>query len=146
MAVRGAPIPFSVNGKKFHVVLGDAQVAAIEQRLNVSLNDAFNMMGRGFMSASTVIIETTVKVESELGFVPIQLNQIAELMKPIPTGTLDADGNEEFDLPLAKALGEAQVALGNALGFAETSPQPSESGSALASPSKTSSSKKTGRS
>lgn len=146
MGVRGAPIPFSVNGKKFQVVLGDAQVAAIEQRLDVNLNDAFNMLGRGFMSASTVIIEATVKIETELGFVPIQLSQIAEVMKPVPTGMLDADGNEVFDLPLAKALGEAQVALGNALGFAEASLPPSESGSALASPSKTSSSKKTGQS
>lgn len=145
MAYRGTPIPFQVNGKKFQVVLGDAQVNAIEQRLNVNLQDAFNMMTRGFMSASTVIIEATVKAESELGFVPIQLSQIAEIMTPIPTGEKDEDGNDVYASPLGTALGEAQAALGNALGFVAPSPTPSESGSALASRSKTSSSKKTGQ-
>jgi hypothetical protein len=144
MGFRAVPVPFEVNGQKFQVVLGDTQVNQIERELQVGLNDAFNMMGRGFMSASTVIIMATVKVGSEIGFVPIQLHEVALVMAMVETGELDENGEPIKVLPLGPALVEAQAALGNALGFAAPLPQPSESGSDLASPSKTSSRKKTG--
>lgn len=144
MSFRGAPVPFEVNGKKFQVVLGDAQVNQIERQLDVGLSDAFNMMTRGFMSASTTIILATVKVHSEIGYVAIQPHEVGSVMAGVDTGAVDDDGNPVMEFPFAKALIEAQNALGNALGFAAQSPQASESGSDLASTSKTSSSKKTG--
>lgn len=144
MGFRAVPVPFEVNGQKFQVVLGDAQVNLIERQLDVGLNDAFNMMARGFMSASTAIILATVKVQSEVGFIQIQPHEVALVLASVDTDQVDENGEPVKAFPLATALGEAQAALGNALGFAAPSPQPSESGSDLASTSKTSSSKKTG--
>lgn len=144
MAMRAVPVPFEVNGQKFQVVLGDAQVNQIERQLDVGLNDAFNMMARGFMSASTTIILAAVKVHTEVGFIAIQPHEVALVLASVDTDQVDEDGEAVKAFPLATALGEAQTALGNALGFVAPSPQPSASGSDLASTSKTSSAKTTG--
>ncbi len=111
------PVPVTVGEFQYQVVLGLAEVAQIEKACEAGFPTVMNQLQMGFLSAIYTVASVSVKVKNDLGFVPIEMNEV---------GLICNDKDSGF----VKALATATEQLGNVLGLQEPSKKPSKSGSA----------------
>jgi hypothetical protein len=111
------PVPFTFGESQYQVVLGLAEVAQIEKACEVGFPTVMNQLQMGFLSAIYTVASVSVKVKNDLGFVPIEMNEVGLICN-------------DKDAGFVKALATATEQLGNVLGLQEPSKKPSKSGSA----------------
>lgn len=111
------PVPFAVGESQYQVVLGLAEVAQIEKTCEAGFPTVMNQLQMGFLSAIYTVASISVKVKNDLGFVPIEMNEVGLICN-------------DKDAGFVKALAKATEQLGNVLGLQEPSKKPSKSGSA----------------
>jgi hypothetical protein len=112
-----APVPFTVGKEKYQVMLGLTEVAQIEKACEAGFPTVMNQLQMGFLSAIITVASVSVKRISEVGPIPVEMNEV---------GLIVNDQEAAF----VKALAEATQQLGNVLGLQEPSKKPSKSGSA----------------
>ncbi len=111
------PVPFTVGESQYQVVLGLSEVAQIEKACEAGFPTVMNQLQMGFLSAIYTVASVSVKVKNDLGFVPIEMNEVGLICNDKKAGFI-------------KALATATEQLGNVLGLQEPSKKPSKSGSA----------------
>jgi hypothetical protein len=124
------PIFVDVNGVSYQVLLGLDELAGIEKACNGGLSEIFSKMQGGHLSVLIQVIAGVVKKKTEVGYQPLELNEVGPLAQSAELGA---------------ALGQAVAALGNALGLMAPSPVASGSGSPQGSRSKPSGKSQTGQ-